>query len=63
MGITTGGWQGIGSIRLTKEHIGFILTTITIVKAGDCMKAIGIVRTTIGIAGTTTITTSTIIDR
>jgi len=46
-----------------KEHIGLILTTITIVKAGDCMKAIGIVRTTIGIAGTTTITTSTIIDR
>jgi hypothetical protein len=63
MDITNGGWQGIGSVRPTKEHIGFILITITIVKAGDCMKAIGIVRTTIGIAGTTTITTSTIIDR
>ena len=41
----------------------FHLTTITIVKAGDCMKATGIVRTTTGIVGTTTITTSTIIDR
>jgi hypothetical protein len=63
MGITTGGRQGIGSVLPTKEHIGFIRTTITIVKAGDCMKAIGIVRTTIGIAGTTTITTIMIIDR
>jgi hypothetical protein len=63
MGIITGGRQGIGSVRPMREHIGFILTTITIVKAGDCMKATGIVRTTTGIAGTTTITTSTIIDR
>jgi hypothetical protein len=63
MGVTTGGWQGTGSFRPTKGRIGIILTTITIVKAGDGMKATGIVRTTTGIANTATITMITIIDR
>jgi hypothetical protein len=54
MGVTTGGWPGIGNVHLTKGHIGLILTTITIVKAGGCMKATGIVRITTGIANTVT---------
>jgi hypothetical protein len=62
MGITTGGWRGVGSVRPTKERIGIILTTITIAKAGDGMKATGIVRTTTGIANTTVTKTTTIIE-
>jgi hypothetical protein len=62
MGVTTGGWRGVGSVRPTKGRIGFILTMITIVKAGGCTKATGIVRITTGIADTTKITTITIID-
>ena len=42
--------------------MGIILTTITIVKAGDGMKATGIVRTTTGIANTTGTKTTTIIE-
>jgi hypothetical protein len=62
MGITTGGWRGIGSVHLTRARIGTIPITITIVKAGDGMKATGIVRITTEIANTTTITTIMIID-
>jgi hypothetical protein len=62
MGVTTGGWRAVGSVRPTRARIGLIPTTITIVKAGDCMKATGIVRTTIGIADTTTITMIMITD-
>jgi hypothetical protein len=53
MGIATDGWKGTGSVRPTKERIGTIHTTTTIVKAGDGMKATGIARTTTGIANTT----------
>jgi len=49
--------RGIGSVHLTRARIGTIPITITIVKAGDGMKATGIVRITTEIANTTTITT------
>jgi hypothetical protein len=57
MGTTTGGWQGVGTVRPTKGRTGVILITITIVKAGGCMKATGIMRITTGIGATTKITT------
>jgi len=63
MGITTGGWRGVGSVRPTKGRIGLILTTIITGKAGDCMKATGIVRTTTEIADTTGTKTTAIIER
>jgi len=62
MGITTGGSRGVGSVRPTRARIGIILTTITIEKAGDGMKATGIVRTTTGIASMTVTRTTTIIE-
>lgn len=57
-GATTGGSQDDGTVRRTKAHIGTILTTITNGKAGNCMKGIGITRTT---TETTKIMASTMI--
>ena len=47
MGVITPGCQDAGTARRMKGPIGTILTTTTSGKAGNCMKAIGIVRTTI----------------
>jgi hypothetical protein len=47
-GVTMPGCQDAGTVRLMKGRIGTILTTITSGKAGNCMKAIGIMRTTTG---------------
>jgi hypothetical protein len=44
-----------------KGHIGTILTMITIVKAGRCMKGTGIMRITTGITVMTAITRSQLI--
>jgi hypothetical protein len=57
MGITIGGWQGAGTVRPMKAHIGTILTMITTSKAGSCMKATGIMRITAGTTEMTAITT------
>lgn len=56
MGITTGGWQGAGTVRPMKAHIGTIPTMITTGKAGSCMKATGIMKITTGTTDVTAIT-------
>ena len=53
---------GTGSVRRTRARIGTIPITITIVKAGDGMKATGIVRITTGITDATVTRSTTIIE-
>lgn len=52
-------YRGAGTGHPMREHIGTILTTITTSKAGSCMKATGIMKTTSGIADTMAIITIT----
>ena len=53
-GVTTAGFPAAGTTRLTKEATGTTRTMTTNEKAGGCMKAIGITRTTIAIITRTT---------
>jgi hypothetical protein len=55
--ITIAGWLDDGTIRHMRELPGTILTTTITGKAGSCMKATGIMKTTTGITGMEAITT------